>query len=187
MILTGIPIFELTPMALVISLVAVSFFLFISDFYVEQYLIAKLGRRSTLQYGTLSIILSVPIVSLIWIKLTRLIGNYSEWLGANVENVDIEEGEHMLSNEIILSILLFIFATNLFYSPIKRRSSSLRDDEMDTEDPSTMDVFEDQYDSFTSILPNFVSEIFTRSDSRKILLFISLKSVTKSRVDRLIV
>ena len=174
-------------MSLIISLIAISFFLFIADFYTEQYLLSKLGRRATLQYGTLSIILSVPIVSLFWIKLTRLLDNYSDWFGTSVANVEDEEGEHLLSNEIILSILLFIFATNLFYSPIKRRTSSLRDDEMDMEDPSTMDVFEDQYDSFATILPNFVSEIFTRPDSRKILLFISMKSVRSFNVDRSIV
>ena len=187
MILTGIPIFELSPVALGTCLIFISFSLFISDFYIEQYLIPKLGRRSTLQNGTLAILLSVPIVSLCWIKLTRLINDYSEWLGANVENVEDEEGEHLLSNEIILSILLFVFATNLFYRPIKRRTSSLKDDDdddVDAEESSIIDSFYDQYDSLASILPSFASEIFTRSDARTILLFISLKSVIFLIFDR---
>ena len=114
MILTGIPIFELSSVSLGITLIIISIFLFLSDFYMEQYLIPKLGRKPTLRYGTLGIIVSVPVISLLWIKMTRMISNYSIWFGIEVDNIEDEDGEHLLSSEIIFCYCIIYFCNKSF-------------------------------------------------------------------------
>ena len=54
---------------------------------------------------------------------------------------------------------------------MKRRRSSLHDDEMDTDDLSILDSIYNQHESLKSMLPTFTSNIFIQSHSEKDLVF----------------
>jgi zinc transporter 5/7 len=146
------------------------------DFYVEQIAIVKLDRIRTFRYGTLTIIFSALIVSLVWVK-TATIANSSLWFGRTIE---IEE--HELSGGVVFAIVMFAFATDLLLSPVKQRSGAFIG--YSQEGVPLFNLTHQKSQSLLLILKSSLRDILAESDSRKIFYFLCINLVSIMNMKR---
>jgi zinc transporter 5/7 len=146
------------------------------DFYVEQIAIVKLDRIRTFRYGTLTIIFSALIVSLLWEK-TATVANSSIWFGRTIQ---IEE--HELSGGVVFAIVMFAFATDLLLSPVKQRSGAFIG--YNQEGVPLFNLTHQKSQSLLLILKSSLRDILAESDSRNIFYFLCINLVSIMNVKR---
>lgn len=152
--------------SLMIPIVLISIFVFISDFYVEQMSIVKLDRVRTFRYGTLTMIFSSLILSLLWIK-SAAVANSSAWFGRLIQ---IEE--HELSGGVVFAVVMFGFATDLLTSPIRQRSGAFIG--YSQEGVPLFNITQQKSQSLLLILKSSLRDILAENDSRKIFYFLCI-------------
>jgi len=147
------------------------------DFYVEQIAIVKLDRIRTFRYGTLTIIFSALIVSLLWEKTATTVANSSIWFGRTIQ---IEE--HELSGGVVFAIVMFAFATDLLLSPVKQRSGAFIG--YSQEGVPLFNLTHQKSQSLLLILKSSLRDILAESDSRNIFYFLCINLVSIMNVKR---
>jgi zinc transporter 5/7 len=140
------------------------------DFYVEQLAVVKLDRIRTFRYGTLTIIFTALIVSLLWVK-TVTVANSSVWFGRTIQ---IEE--HELSGGVVFAVVMFAFATDLLSSPIKQRSGAFIG--YNQEGAPLFNLTHQRSQSLLLILKSSLRDILAESDSRNIFYFLCINLVS---------
>jgi zinc transporter 5/7 len=156
--------------SLIIPIVLISIFLFVLDFYVEQMAIVKLDRIRTFRYGTLTMIFSALIVSLLWMK-TATVANSSVWFGRTIQ---VEE--HELSGGVVFAVVMFAFATDLLSSPIKQRSGAFIG--YSQEGVPLFNLTHQKSQSLLLIIKSSLRDILAENDSRKIFYFLCINLVS---------
>jgi hypothetical protein len=156
--------------SLVIPIVLISIFLFVSDFYVEQLAVVKLDRIRTFRFGTLTMIFSGLILSLLWIK-TAVVANSSVWFGRAIQ---VEE--HELSGGVVFAVVMFAFATDLLLSPIRQRSGAFIG--YSQEGVPLFNLTHQRSQSLMLILKSSLRDILAESDSRNIFYFLCINLVS---------
>jgi len=149
----------------------ISIFIFVLDFYVEQLAIVKLERIRTFRYGTLTMLFSALITSLIWVKTATVASNHM-WFGRSVE---IEE--HELSGGVVFAVVMFAFATDLLLSPIKQRSGAFIG--YNQEGAPLFNLTHQRSQSILLILKSSLRDILAESDSRNIFYFLCINLVCR--------
>ncbi|CAF3400300.1 unnamed protein product [Rotaria socialis] len=166
---TSLPFFD-TILSSIIPLIVISILLFVSDFYTEQIAIAKLERLRTFRVSIFTMIGGALIASFLWTKSSTLISHNPVWFGRSTENTEPEE--HALSGGVVFSVVMFIFATDLLSSPIKRQSGTFIG-----YGPDGLPLFNlthQRSQSFVLILQSSLRAILAESDSRRIFYFLCI-------------
>jgi zinc transporter 5/7 len=140
------------------------------DFYAEQLAIVKLERIRTFRYGTLTMIFSALIASLIWIKTATIASNHI-WFGRTIQ---VEE--HELSGGVVFAVVMFAFATDLLLSPIKQRSGAFIG--YNLEGVPLFNLTHQKSQSLVLILKSSLRDILAESDSRQIFYFLCINLVS---------
>ena len=156
----------------IIPIIFIAVFLFVLDFYVEQFAIVKLERMRTFRYGTFIMVFSALMLSILWMKTTNASYNHI-WFGQM-----IQIGEHELSGGVIFAIVMFAFATDLLSSPIKQRSGAFIG--YNQEGVPLFNLTQQKSQSLLLILKSNLRDILAESDSRKIFYFLCINLVSRS-------
>jgi zinc transporter 5/7 len=155
--------------SLIIPVVLISVFLFVIDFYVEQIALVKLDRMRTFRYGTLTMIFSGLLASLLWAKTVTVASN-NVWFG---RTIDVEE--HELSGGVVFAVVMFAFATDLLASPIRQRSGAFIG--YSQEGVPLFNLTHQRSQSLLLILKSSLRDILAESDSRNIFYFLCINLV----------
>ena len=170
---TAISFFD-TIYSFIIPTIFIAVFLFVLDFYVEQFAIVKLERVRTFRCGTFTMIFSALTLSILWIKTAS--SSYSHiWFGQM-----IQIGEHELSGGVIFATVMFAFATDLLSSPIKQRSGAFIG--YNQEGVPLFNLTQQKSQSLLLILKSSLRDILAESDSRKIFYFLCINLVSRSYI-----
>jgi hypothetical protein len=132
--------------------------------------IVKLDRIRTFRYGTLTMIFSALIVSLLWMK-TATVANSSVWFGRTIQ---VEE--HELSGGVVFAVVMFAFATDLLSSPIKQRSGAFIG--YSQEGVPLFNLTHQKSQSLLLIIKSSLRDILAENDSRKIFYFLCINLVS---------
>ncbi|CAF1361971.1 unnamed protein product [Adineta steineri] len=152
--------------SLIIPIILISIFIFVSDFYVEQIAIVKLDRIRTYRYGTLTMIFAGLIASLVWVK-TAAVANSNAWFGRTI-NVE----EHELSGGVVFAVVMFAFATDLLLSPLKQRSGAFIG--YSQEGVPLFNLTHQKSQSLLLILKSSLRDVLAEYDSRQIFYFLCI-------------
>jgi len=151
-----------------VPLVIASTFIFIIDFYVDTYVTHKTDIQYTAKYGPIFLFVSSIVLSFFWnhphvIKIVVM---------DKIKTIIAEE--HALSAGVICVCILFIMATNLLSSPLKKQKGSFIGFGANGQPlySLTGETLMRTSMSVIAVAKNIFKEIITHSDSRSIFFFL---------------
>lgn len=153
------------------QLVLAAIFVFIINFYIEFYVSHKTSPLYAAKYGQMLIFLISLALSYLWSHHPHVI---KVLVGDKVKTI-VEE-EHAISLGVFLVVVLFVFATQLLSSPIKRTQGSFIGYSSNGQPlySLTGDSLKRTSQSLINIMKNIFKEIISHSDSRSIFYFLCI-------------
>lgn len=174
---TSISVFK-TVLPWMLPFLVISILLFVTDFYIEQIAITKIGRIRAIRYGIFSMISAATVASYFWTISLAAIVHKLLWFAETTESVLPEE--HALSGGVVFAIVMFIFATDLIAGTSRQNFASFVGYGQDG--IPLFNLTQQKSQSLAIILRTSLKEILVESDSRKIFYFLCINLV--SRKDR---